>query len=218
MIKHHPTEEMLTQFVEGSLPTPFNVAISAHLELCNDCKNKVLELEKKSASNVFKADSNDVVDLDYDLSMMLDLITEDKSITKYNLAKPVSIDFSGKNITLPTAFNNYNRSNFSRIGKISRARFESDDKGLRASLLHIDAGGEIPNHTHTGFEITLLLEGQFEDESGVYSKGDFIWLDGSISHSPKSKEGCICFTLVNSALHFNKGLSKLLNPIGKLIY
>jgi putative transcriptional regulator len=146
------------------------------------------------------------------------LITADNSISHCESSKPVSIDFSGKEETLPNAFNNYSRSDFSRIGKISRSRFESEDNELRASLLHIEAGGEIPNHTHTGFEITLLLEGQFEDESGVYNKGDFIWLDGSNSHSPKSKEGCICFTLVNSALHFNKGLSKLLNPIGKLIY
>jgi putative transcriptional regulator len=218
MIKHHPTEDMLIKFVDGSLPTPFNVAISAHLELCSECKTRVLALENKSANDVFKYEEEGIVDLDYDLSFMLDLITADNSISHCESSKPVSIDFSGKEVTLPNAFNNYSRSDFSRIGKISRSRFESEDNELRASLLHIEAGGEIPNHTHTGFEITLLLEGQFEDESGVYNKGDFIWLDGSNSHSPKSKEGCICFTLVNSALHFNKGLSKLLNPIGKLIY
>ncbi|MGO3300382.1 MAG: ChrR family anti-sigma-E factor, partial [Pseudoalteromonas sp.] len=42
--------------------------------------------------------------------------------------------------------------------------------------------------------------------------------DGTHQHSPQTKNGCLCFTVVSSALHFNKGLSKLLNPIGNLIY
>jgi len=43
-------------------------------------------------------------------------------------------------------------------------------------------------------------------------------LDGRHNHTPKTIEGCLCFTVVSSALHFNKGISKLLNPIGNLIY
>ena len=51
MIKYHPTEEMLIQFVQGILPTPFNIAISAHIELCSKCKSKVLKLEKQFADD-----------------------------------------------------------------------------------------------------------------------------------------------------------------------
>jgi putative transcriptional regulator len=104
------------------------------------------------------------------------------------------------------------------VGKLARSRVAIDDGPLRSSLLHIGAGGEIPEHTHTGFEVTLLLDGEFSDEEGSYVPGDFIWQDGSHQHTPLTKDGCLCFTVVSSALHFNKGLSKLLNPIGNLIY
>ncbi|MGL5391190.1 MAG: ChrR family anti-sigma-E factor, partial [Shewanella sp.] len=37
-------------------------------------------------------------------------------------------------------------------------------------------------------------------------------------HAPTTKSGCLCYTVLNAPLHFTKGLSKLLNPIGELIY
>ncbi|PKG56926.1 anti-sigma factor, partial [Shewanella sp. GutDb-MelDb] len=30
--------------------------------------------------------------------------------------------------------------------------------------------------------------------------------------------GCLCYTVVDAPLRFTKGISKLLNPIGELIY
>jgi putative transcriptional regulator len=76
----------------------------------------------------------------------------------------------------------------------------------------------VPEHTHKGFELTLLLDGEFEDEMGKYVKGDFICLDSAHKHSPQTTQGCLCLTVVNDALQFTKGMSKLLNPFGNLIY
>ena len=104
------------------------------------------------------------------------------------------------------------------LGKISRARLDFEDDAHHTSLLHIDKDGQVPCHTHKGFEITLLLEGSFEDEMGVYNKGDFIWLDGNHTHQPATKEGCVCLTVSSDALYFTKGVSQLFNPLGKYIY
>jgi putative transcriptional regulator len=216
MIKHHPTEQMMQQYVQGLLPASLSVAISAHVELCECCANKVSALELQNSKSLFVDDTT--IDFDDDMSDLISMITSDDIL---NDVKPyISSKFSHQNkeFVLPRAIAGLERSNFSQIGKLSRARIDLDDGELRASLLQIDAGGEIPNHTHTGFEVTLLLDGEFEDESGKYTAGDFIWLDGRHSHTPKTETGCLCFTLANSALHFNKGISKLLNPIGNLIY
>ncbi len=104
------------------------------------------------------------------------------------------------------------------IGKLSRARVQLDENEIHTSLLYIEPGGGVPEHTHKGFELTVLLEGSFEDEQGEYVKGDFIMLDSSHQHQPISKQGCLCYTVANDALHFTQGINKLLNPIAGFIY
>ena len=224
MIKHHPSETLLTQYCAATLPASLSLAVSIHVDMCPVCQAKVEKLEAANARAVF-SDNMDVatdehteqVD-DVIESSLLDMITADDSIDEVYSVEPVSINVNEHNYSLPRALTRISHGKFTQVGKLARSRIALDDGHLRSSLLHIDAGGEIPEHTHTGFEVTLLLDGEFTDEEGSYVPGDFIWQDGRHQHTPLTKEGCLCFTVVSSALHFNKGLSKLLNPIGGLIY
>lgn len=225
MIKHHPNHELLVKYSAAELPVTLSVAVSIHVDMCPICQQKVADLEVRNAhsifaqpyemigQNSFEASSSDAVDL-----AMLSDITADESIDEVYEQEPVKVQIQQKNYTLPRALTRLGHSKFLQMGKLSRSRIDLDDGPLRASMLHIDAGGEIPEHTHTGFEVTLLLDGEFSDEFDHYVPGDFMMLDGTHQHSPQTKDGCLCFTVVSSALHFNKGLSKLLNPIGNLIY
>ena len=106
----------------------------------------------------------------------------------------------------------------SKLEKVVNERLQFSNEKLIKNLLHIDKNGVIPQHKHKGYELTLLLSGAFEDQHGVYSKGDFIWLNGDIEHSPSTKEGCLCYTVQNAPLHFCSGISKVLNPLGSIIY
>lgn len=128
------------------------------------------------------------------------------------------IEVSGAKFKVPRALRNIEIKPFQGLGKLSRSRLNIEDGDLRTSLLHIDKGGSVPTHTHKGFEVTLLLQGSFEDEMGVYQAGDFIWLDAEHTHQPVTKTGCVCLTVSNDAIHFTKGVSQLLNPIGQFIY
>ncbi|MCL2918705.1 ChrR family anti-sigma-E factor [Shewanella litorisediminis] len=132
-------------------------------------------------------------------------------------------EVKGVSYSLPKAFRPFIAnaslvSAWSGIGSVSRMRLDTRDGKARSSLLHIAAGGEIPEHTHKGQEITLLLHGHFSDEMGSYGPGDFMLTDARHQHTPKTLDGCLCYTVVDAPLHFTKGLSKLLNPIGELIY
>jgi len=180
------------------------------------CRIFLFKKKKKNADNVFTESASDLDDM-FDKTLF-DAITADESIDEVYEQEQVLVDVKDKTYTLPRALTRIGHSNFMQIGKLARSRIDLEDGPLRASLLHIDAGGEIPEHTHTGFELTLLLDGEFSDEDGHYVPGDFMMLDGRHNHTPKTIEGCLCFTVVSSALHFNKGISKLLNPIGNLIY
>lgn len=83
-------------------------------------------------------------------------------------------------------------------------------------LLKIEPGKKIAPHSHEGEEITLVLDGSFEDSTGTYRRGDLIVADASVTHAPHAgmEKGCICVTARTAPLHF-KGIMSLLNPFLK---
>ncbi len=219
MIKYHPNSELLTQFVQGTLPASLSVAVSAHHEMCPQCAKQVADIEAKQADVVFEEPRSDEAStLDDAFSAMMSDIVADADIDEFSIESRKELTFGERSVTLPRSLSHIAMSRFVQAGKLARSRLDLDEGSIRTSLLYIAPGGSIPEHTHTGFELTLLLDGTFHDEHGEYVPGDFIWLDHQHDHTPVTENGCLCLAVVNSALHFNKGLSKLLNPIGELIY
>lgn len=218
MIKHHPEHALLKGFADGQLSTSLSVAISAHVEMCPKCQLAIEALTSKAVEQEFAVDTTDSVELDSDMLSMIDSITSDELIEFPVTREPVVETVKGTQYCLPRSVAAVQRGKWQGLGKISRSRLLVEEGPVHASLLHIDKDGNVPEHTHNGFELTLLLDGSFEDETGTYVKGDFIWLDGKTVHSPKSTDGCLCYTVVSDSLQFTSGLSKLLNPIGALIY
>ncbi|MCZ8502252.1 MULTISPECIES: ChrR family anti-sigma-E factor [Vibrio] len=229
MIKHHPNAAILKDFVDGNLADSVSLIVSSHVELCEHCQKQVSMLTAQAADSVFESDTaglklsdsemdaflSDDGEFDFDA---IDQITADLSQAVEVVVEAQQETVSNTTFTIPRALNSVARKDWLNLGKISRARLDFDDESHHTSLLHIDKDGQVPCHTHKGFEITLLLEGSFEDEMGVYNKGDFIWLDGEHTHQPATKEGCVCLTVSSDALYFTKGVSQLFNPLGKYIY
>ncbi|EWH09398.1 anti-ECF sigma factor ChrR [Catenovulum agarivorans DS-2] len=224
MIKHHPKHELLTAFVAGELPAALNIAISAHVEMCEQCQHALAALTEAKAEEVFSVEDFSVFEsLNSDLAdeldeLMIANITSQKGEYTDELVDVRSVDYAGKQVVLPRALNSVDWAKFQGVGKLSRARLDLDEGSVRSYLLQIAAGGSVPMHTHKGYEVTVLLDGTFEDEMCTYNKGDFIWLDESFTHSPVSNNGCLCLTVADDAPVFTEGLSKLLNPIGRFIY
>jgi len=227
MIKHHPKFELIQNFVNGELPASIAAAIAIHAEMCPICQQKIAQLTEQVAELSFEQeflhkfivddgeDLNALADDNFD-QMISDITALEKKEVK--VLSPVSTTFKGQTYQLPKVLSNMEMTNNVSLGKISRSRIQLEEGEVHTSLLHIEPGGGIPEHTHKGFEITVLLDGSFSDDEGEYHKGDFIMLDGRDHHQPVSAEGCLCYTVANDALHFTQGINKLLNPIGSLIY
>lgn len=232
MIKHHPSLGLLAGFVAGDLPASVAIGVSIHCQMCEQCRNKVDELTLRLAEQEFDSlnfevaeesfQSDDVINKESSLPMefgnMIDAITSDDEISEQSVARSSVIRIKDKNYELPKALNNVRMNSWLNLGKLSRSSLNLDEGPLHSHLLHIDAGGEVPTHTHKGFEITLLLDGSFEDEMGTYVAGDFIELNGEHNHKPRTKDGCLCYTVADDALQFTEGFHKLFNPIGSLLY
>jgi len=227
MIKHHPKFELLKSFVDGDLPASLAAGIAIHADMCSLCQQKIAQLTEQVAEASFELsglskfdDDKAVTDIDeLDFDEIIDQITasDDLEQSKESIDERL-ITFKGMQFTLPNALRNIELGRTAQIGKLSRARLNLGEGEIHTNLLHIAAGGSIPEHTHKGFELTLLLAGTFADEQGEYIAGDFIMLDQRHQHQPATEHGCLCYTVANDALHFTQGINKLLNPIGAFIY
>lgn len=226
MIKHHPKYELIQSFVDGDLPASLSAAISIHADMCSACQKHISLLTDQIAELSFEKSSLNTSDdelvtkhiLNMDFEKMINGITQSNEIDIKEIVEIKSISFKSKSYNLPSALNNIVLGNTAHIGKLARTRLELNEKEIHSNLLHMEPGGAVPEHTHKGFELTLLLDGSFHDDRGEYVKGDFIMLDGNHTHNPTSDKGCLCYTVANDALHFTQGINKLLNPIGSFIY
>lgn len=95
---------------------------------------------------------------------------------------------------------------------IRECRIEAEN-GLTAMLYRIAPGKKIPQHSHEGAEITLVLRGGFSDVTGHYRRGDMAIADEDVDHVPVADEGeeCVCFAILDAPLRLTGPIGRLLN-------
>lgn len=70
--------------------------------------------------------------------------------------------------------------------------YEDAERGEKTMLMKVDPGAFAPSHMHPGeLEQVYVLEGSFQDESGVLRRGDFCGRAPNAAHSTGSETGCI---------------------------
>jgi putative transcriptional regulator len=221
MINHHPNSEILNAFVIGDLPASLAAAVAMHNDMCSTCKYEVRAMTELQVENDFESNqaAKQLLTIDdIDIEQMISDITAVDTVEPEYENVAVTMNVKGQSYKLPRAIQHMPIGRWNSMGKLTRARMDLDEGEVHTSLLQIEAGGSVPQHTHKGFELTLLLEGTFKDEMGEYVAGDFIMLDGTHEHQPTTEQGCLCYTVADAAQHFTQGINKLLNPIGSLIY
>jgi len=226
MIKHHPTFELIQSFIKGDLPASLSAGIAIHADMCPVCQQQIHQLTEQAAEISFDQTFLDRFNVEHhgeeipliNFDQMIEGITETNEVELQDTIIEKIITFKNKTFKLPIILNSMPLGKTAQFGKLARAAFQLNENEIHTNLLHIEPGGGVPEHTHKGFELTVLLAGSFHDDNGQYVKGDFIMLDGTNTHQPISQNGCLCYTVANDALHFTQGLNKLLNPIGSFIY
>ena len=90
----------------------------------------------------------------------------------------------------------------------------TSDKSAIVRLLKIPGGRSILEHSHNGPELTVVLSGQFSDQTGSYIQGDFQQTDETIKHKPQTvgNEPCVCLSVTNAPLEFSGVVGRLLQP------
>ena len=69
--------------------------------------------------------------------------------------------------------------------------YKDDEKKESVCLFDASPGSMIPDHIHTGFEQTYILEGSLDDEQGSATAGNFVWRPGGNTHIAHAPNGCL---------------------------
>ncbi|WP_349920202.1 ChrR family anti-sigma-E factor [Aeromonas veronii] len=214
MIKAHPTPALLRAYAADELPLPLTVGVAAHCELCAECGADVNVWEAElAASHLEEAAPAPALDA------VLAAILQQPAAHQEVQARPATeLRVGDRGYPLPRALARYHQASWRRIGGIRHCRLPLAEQGIRASLLHVATGGQIPDHTHQGYELTLLLAGSLQEGEVRYQAGDFIWRDARHHHSPHTPDGCLCYIVQDAPIRFTKGLPRLLNRISHRLY
>jgi len=214
MAKFHPDLDLMTEYSAGTLPLAQAACVSVHIGYCEKCQrlsNQLTDigatlfeqLEPLSVSdtqlNAVLARLDDAPPLGYTKQ------AEVKSKTPAILQRLMNGDFS--DLT------------WNKIGSALRISYlKTGDPTHEFALYHIKAGGRIPEHTHRGSEMTLVLEGGFSDSEGSYHQGDFIFRQPGDVHAPTAlqSEDCICLAVLDAPLTFTNWKFRWMNPFLKL--
>ena len=208
-ITHHTPDALLAAYAAGNLPHPFAVVVATHVSMCLDCR---AALGAHQAIGGAVLDTTDTVELTYDLKAnvlaMLDAPVLPEPVFKQSgvYPGPVMEALKGK----PPRWKN--------LGTGVRQSILSAGYKGSVRLLYIPPGQAVPDHSHNGMELTLVLQGSFSDETGQFGVGDLEIADEHLGHTPIANAGapCICLAATDAPLRFTSFMPRLLQPLFRI--
>lgn len=214
MVQHHPPTDFLAEYAAGVLPVAQSACVAAHLSYCQRCRQATERLEDIGGAHFERLDPQPVGEslLDRVLSRL-----DDPQPLRYAPSETSDTQLPG---LLQRLINgDYADLVWKRVTQsLSISYLKTGDMQHEFALYRIAEGGRIPEHTHGGSEMTLVLRGGFADEKGEYHPGDFLVREGWDKHTPVALPGeeCICLAVLDAPLRFTRITHRWLNPLLKL--
>lgn len=213
MAKYHPALDLLTEHAAGNLPLAQAACVSAHMNYCEDCQRASGQLQDLGAV-LFDGLPGETVG-DAQLEAVLARLDDQA---------PLSYARPSASAGMPALLQRLMSGNFTDLvwkkitSSLRISYLKTGDPNFEFALYHIKAGGRIPEHTHRGSEMTLILEGGFSDADGSYHQGDFILREPSDVHAPTAvqSEDCICLAVLDAPLKFTGWKYRWMNPFLQL--
>ncbi len=209
-ISFHPDIATLMSFSAGTLDEPYAVVVSTHLAMCEACREQVkrtnliggamLSLEPAAEMSAGSLDR-----------LMSRLDEAEPVQQKRQPAPGVPAPLAAY---LPDGLDSV-RWKFSGPGVAIADLPTSRNAAGRLMLLRVAGGRKVPEHSHGGQELTLILKGAYRDRFGVFAAGDIADHDEDVEHQPIAEPGedCICLVAVDAKLSFRSRLVRTLQPL-----
>jgi len=201
-IQHHLTDDILMAYSAGALPEAFSLLVASHVSLCDTCRAQLETLDALGGEILEQTEAPaQAMSPDSFARAMAQIAKGQDSAPR---ARGTSI--------LPAPLQDYigpdlHAVKWRSIGMGVKQAVLPTSKDASARLLFIPAGAAMPDHGHKGTEMTLVLQGAFQDEDGYFKRGDVEIADCDLHHTPVADiyEDCICLAVADAPLTF-KGL------------
>lgn len=210
-IHHHPDDATLLAYAAGSLPEAFNLIVATHISLCDHCRGS--------------ADAYDAVGG----SMLATQAPQAKmgpgslEVVLQRMDAPEIVTSERRPGVLPAPLQDYvggdlNQIKWRPLGMGVKQAILPTSKAASARLLRIPAGAAMPDHGHNGTEMTLVLQGAFQDVDGYFARGDLETADSDVQHVPVADihEDCICLAVTDAPLRFTGWLPRILQKFVRI--
>lgn len=216
MINHHPSHEILLDYVAGALGEGPALAIATHAAMCGACGEQVEMLEAVGGALLEEVHPEPVSE--GLLKRTMAMLDEPEPAR----ASPVAAD-GETSALIPGPLLRYVGRGLAhlawrRVGGIVAAveevRLPIAARNVKVSLMRLKAGSLMPKHTHRGNEYTLVLAGGFSDADNAFGPGDFSARDPSHTHQPvvDADADCLCLVVLDAPLQLTGAMGKLINP------
>lgn len=209
MVTHTLPDDVLMAYSSGRLPPVFDLVVATHVSMSLDARAR---LESFDAIGGALLDTSEEVPVAAgSLEAALARIAQ--------IAEPAPARQRPGDSVFPqplfeAAGGDLDRVRWRGIGMGSSQCILSDDGQASVRLLSIPPKAKLPEHTHEGMELTLVLRGAFEDRGQVYRRGDVALADDDIEHAPEviGEDVCICLAASDNRLRFQTWLPRLAQP------
>lgn len=208
-ITHHTPDALLAAYAVGSLPHPFALVVATHISLCLECRAGY-EAHQAAGGVLLEAAKEQPISANLKASV-LDLL-DAAIVPKPTFQRmgvfpgPVMQALKGK----PPSWKS--------LGMGVRQNILSAGRQGSVRLLYIPPGQAVPDHSHGGLELTLVLQGSFRDDTGQFGVGDLEVADQTLEHTPIADMGapCICLAATDAPLRFTALLPRILQPLFRI--
>ena len=209
-IRYHIPDALIADYAAGTLPQPFALVVATHISLCLECRAAYHGHQAIGGAVLEAVDEIEVTDrLKDDVLALLDAPEEAPEPVYHRSGVypgPVVEALKGK------------PPRWKSMGLGVRQCIVGAGPEGSVRLLYIPPGQAVPDHSHNGLELTLVLQGSFSDATGRFGVGDLEVADEDLEHTPVADEGppCICLAATDMPLRFNSLVPRMLQPLFRI--
>lgn len=198
-IRHHLTDALLMAYATGALPEAFNLAVAAHISMCDECRAQLGAFDAIGGALIEDGQAAAMPDNSFAACLARAKATPPAAApprTNGVLPAPVRAYVGG----------DLDAVRWRPVGMGVRQAILPTDRRATARLIRIPAGVAVPDHGHRGTELTLVLQGAFLDATDRFGLGDIEVANEDLQHTPIADVGadCICLTATDAPLRFSK--------------
>lgn len=188
--------------------------MATHLAYCPECRVRARQAAAVGGALLQEIGATPVKDDTFEAVLAL--------IDAPEVGRVQKNGFNGQaaNSTVPAPLRSYigidlDAVRWKRIGTAGhQALIATGDRETSVRLLRIPAGSPVPEHSHGGLELTVVLRGVLVDGDERFGVGEIEEADPSVQHTPCAggEEDCICLAVTDAPLKFRSLIVRLAQP------